>query len=475
MGLRLRLFATTVFLLAAVAARGQTYAIDFLATAATGAAMDPGGRVVAGLVGLPPACEGCPPSFDVPAIWAGGTRHLLELPAAGTYVTFAGISAQGWVAGAVMRADSTGGAGRLWVPRPDGSGYDARPLGVLPGYEDAMPAGIDARNRVFGLARTWFVGEAPFVWSEDAGMQDLRALGYPAEPPVAVSPEGTVATSSLSYRFGEPGSVTAVTPPPPGFHGMPSALTGAVNDAGTRASFLLSTSGTPSGYRYLARHTEGSGWQVLAGPVIAGQPFGIGSVDPAGTVTASLKQVAYRAAGPTGPATPVANLISAAYGAPGTVAASVAGDQADDGSFLASVLIGRSMRLVKLVPVQPCVGSCMRVASLELNGRMIPAPGQPGQCVPGASNQVRVRLVVSTPTGQPVRGATIRGRFLDDEHADVAVTLTTNVLGRASAGYAGPACVGAVAFLVDGVERPGLELDRTVGSLASYVVPRSRP
>lgn len=459
-------------LAAATAAAGaQPYAVDFVATASDGAAMDPTGNVIAGTTTLPPACADCVPTFGVPALWLRGVRHLLSLPPGAAYISFAGINAQGWVAGTAMRLDATGGAGYVWVPRADGSAFDAQPLGSLPGYQDGIAAGIDDQNRVFGLARTWAVAEAPFVWSDGVGMQDLRTLGYPDEAPAAVSPGGTVATASLTYRFGDINSVSAVTPPPAGFLGLSFAGTGAVNDAGMRASFLLSTSGTSSGYRYLSRHTEGLGWQVLGGPVIGSSPRGIGSVDPQGAITGTLGLSGFRAAGPDGSLAALTGLVSPAY--PGAEV-TVAGDQGDDGSILAMVVIGRSERLAKLVPVQACTDHCLRVSSLKVSGRMVSAPGQPGQCVEGARNQVKAGLTVVDETGAPVRGATVRGRFLDDYFLDAPVTLTTTRRGTAVAKHIGPACVGAVAFLVDSIEKAGHTHDRSTGVLTGYVIPSPR-
>ena len=42
-----------------------------------------------------------------------------------------------------VRLDATGGAGYVWMPRAEGSGHDATPIGQLAPYADAIPAGID--------------------------------------------------------------------------------------------------------------------------------------------------------------------------------------------------------------------------------------------------------------------------------------------------------------------------------------------
>ena len=454
------------------AVQAQTYAIDYIASAASGVAMDRLGRVVVGSTSLPPPCAGCPPIFNVPAIWVEGRRQLLTVPEGAAYLSFSGVNANGWIAGTAMRLDATGGAGYVWVPRADGSGHDATPIGQLAGYTDAIPAGIDDSNRVIGLARTWFVAQDPFTWTAGDGIQSLTAMGYPADEPVAVSPGGTVATRTLTYRFGDTGSASAVAPPPAGFYGNTSTLTGAVNDDGMRASFLLSTSGTSQGYRYLARYSDAGGWQVLAGPAASSVPYGVGGVHGSGTITGHILSSGLIAFGPDGPAQSLTSFLSAAYPEAGVGAP---GEMADDGSILAQVLIGRSHRLAKLVPVQPCAENCLRVGSIAMKGRMVAEPGQPpGQCTPGARNEVTARITVVGDGGQPVAGATVRGRFLDDYYLDQVVTLRTNRKGQALARHSGEACVGAVAFLVDGVTKTGLALDRTTGQLSAYTIPQPR-
>lgn len=453
-------------------ALAQTYAVDFIATASNAVVMDPTGQVIVGRTTLAPACDTCQPTFNVPAIWQNGRRQLLSVPTGASYLSFAGANANGWIAGTAMRLDATGGAGYVWVPRPDGTGHDPVALGALPGYADALPAGIDDQNRVFGLARTWFVAEDPFLWTAGGGLASLTAMGYPADAPVAVSRNGVIATRTLTYTFGDPASVSPVAPPPAGFHPNTSTLTGAVNDAGMRASFLSSTSGSSQGYRFLARYSDAAGWQVLAGPVASSVPFGVGGIDPAGTITANLIGTGYVSYGPAGPAETLLPHLSAAYpeawvGGPGMIA--------DDGSIVAGVGIGRSARLVKMVPVVPCAGpGCLKVASIVMSGRMVSEPGQPGQCTPGAYNDVAARITVLDASGAPVPGAIVNARFLDDYYLDTPLRLRTNRKGQALARHRGAACVGAVALLVEGVTKTGLALDRTAGQLSSYIIPQPR-
>ena len=74
--------------------------------------------------------------------------------------------------------------------------------------------------------------------------------------------------------------------------------------------------------------------------------------------------------------------------------------------------------------------------------------------------------------GVAVRGAVVKGRFLDDYYLDGQVTLTTNSQGNVTAQHSGPACVGAIAFFVDSVTKAGRSMDRVNGVLTSFVIPQ---
>jgi len=464
--MRVRLLALIVGAGVAGAAQAETYALDFIATASSGHVMNRAGTVVAGTTTLAPTCAGCSPTYSVPSIWVNGKRSTVAIPAGASYLQFAGAAVDGWVAGTAMRFDSTGGAGYVWVPRADGSGVDATAIGTLNGLQDAMPAGIDDQHRVFGLARTWMQAQDSFVWNPAGGISSLSAAGYPSDPPVAVSPAATIATATLTYRYGNLNSVTVVAQPPSGYYGTSSTQTGAINDAGMRASMLLAT--TSQNYRYLARYTDASGWQVLSGAVSGSVPYGVGGVNPDGSLTATLTSTGYRAAGPSGGIQTLSSQISPAYG---TVSVGNGGDLADNGAILAQASIGQSLRMVKLTPVSACSGSsCMTVSALTMTGRM-----KGTSCTATATNSVTAKVTVTDPaTGLVVSGATVRGRFLDDYYLDKPVALATNSSGVASFSTTTAACTGAIAFLVDGVDKSGRTLDRTRGKLAAYVIPQPR-
>ena len=51
------------------------------------------------------------------------------------------------------------------------------------------------------------------------------------------------------------------------------------------------------------------------------------------------------------------------------------------------------------------------------------------------------------------------------------VSAKTNRRGKAVLRFRGPACVGAVALLVESVSRSGADFDRSVGRLTNYVIP----
>jgi hypothetical protein len=135
-------------------------------------------------------------------------------------------------------------------------------------------------------------------------------------------------------------------------------------------------------------------------------------------------------------------------------------------------MIGRSPRLVRLVPAAACTAQCLRVAGVQMHGRFIPGPAGPGQCTPDSGeNAVAVRVVVTSENGVRLGGVRVDGRFLDDYWTDRPVSATTNAQGIASFSNRGPCGVGAVAFLVDNATRGLRTLDRTTGVLAADVIP----
>lgn len=452
---------------ATTAALAQPYAVEFIATAATATVMDPGGSTIAGTTALAPACASCPPTFGVPAIWAGGQRFLLTLPPGKAYLSFAGISAQGWLAGTAWDLSSTVGMAMVWRPLPGGAGFEAIELGTLPGLASSSAAGIDNQNRVVGLSNTWFGPADPMMWTAAGGMVSLTAMGHVGETPLAISRAGTVATLAFTYTLGAPSTTTSVAPAPAGFRGT-SATSVVVNDGGDRALAMLTTSS--SSLRYPFRYHAAGSWQQISGSGTGDLSVGgVFAIDPGATIVGTVQSTGFLAAGPDGLAVSLSSLLSPAYGG---ASVSSGGDLASDGSIVASTFIGRSPRLTRLVPVAPCTGNCLRVSTLNVTGRMISERGKPGQCTPKASNRASAALSVVDEQGVAVSGATVSGRFLDDYYLNTAVTLRTNLQGRATAQHQGPACVGAIAFFVDKVVKTGLGFDRSAGVLTGYVIPQ---
>lgn len=454
---------------ATVSVRAQTYALEFVSTAAGGAVMDPAGSIIAGWANLAPTCTGCPPTFSVPSLWVGGKRFTLSVPANRAYLSFAGINAQGWLIGTSWDFSSTVGTATLWKVRPDQTGFDMLELPTLPGRASASATGIDNQGRVVGVSNTWFTApDEAFIWTQAGGMLPLTSLGHSGEKPLGISPGGTVATASFTYLLGQPSTVQPVAPSPPGWN-RNSIGAVQVNDRGDRAFTMLTTA--PSNpLAYMFRYQAVGIWQQIgfggSGMLSSG---GVGAIDPVGTVVGTELSQGVRAAGPDGTAVTLTSLLSPAYA--GTFVNS-GNDLATDGAILASTTIGRASRLTRMVPVQPCVSNCLRVGSLVVSGKIVYEPRKPGQCTTRAKTTASAQVKVVDASGQPVRGAVVNGRFLDDNYLDGKVSLTTNLQGVALAQHSGPACVGAIAFFVDSVSKSGFTLDRSTGTLTSFVVPQ---
>ena len=443
------------------------YAADFVSTAAFGVAMNDTGIVVGTSYPDPGCGPFCLPPQETVA-WRDGLRAVLPNLPGFTGITVRSVNATGWVVGFAGFPGTTTRA-VLW--KPNGTTYDIVDLGVVPGTTSSEAVGIDDNGRVVGWSSTLTFPSngRPFVWTDSSGMVDLATRGFPAERPLAISPGGTVATPGYWYRLEDPSSIAAMAPAPRGFYGPGSGPT-AINDAGDQARFLISTGA--NGLAYLFRfHHEGS-WQQLSSAGTGHLArYGVGSISATGTVTATVSSTGVVAYGADGLAQPLAPLVSPAY-AGGEITTS--GPMNATGQILAQLMVGRSPRLVRLVPVSPCTVSCIRVSSVTMSGKFVQDPTNPGSCTMNgnAYNQVSVKLKVTTETGANLRGVQVTGRFLDDYWTNAQVSGTTNRRGRVSFAYKGPCGVGAVAFLVDGATKETRIFDRTVGVVASSVIPQ---
>ena len=454
---------------AATAVEPSMYAVDFVSTAAVGHAMNDQG-MVAGVrtTALPPGCVyylNC--TFVTEAVvWSGDTVTPLPLLPGYSTVTPASINASGWVAGWAGDPTTTGSRAVVW--KPTGTSYTAIDLGVLPNTTRSWAAGIDDQGRTVGWTTddpTFPTHTAPFVWTEAGGQVDLSAQGFPNEWPLDISPGGTVATVGYWYRLGDPGSVTALAPPPPGFSG-PGNYPAAINDAGDQARFQISTG---SGFfPYLFRYNHAGTWQQIRfSPCGMLAPCGLGGINAARDITATVGGVGLVAYGPNGLAESLSAKISPAYGGEGGASG---GPITDSGTILSGVMIGLEGRLVRLVAAEPCGSGCIRVASIQMTGKMIGRPR--GQCTAKASNYVTATLTVTDKAGKALSGAKVTGRFLDEYYLDEPVTGKTDGGGTVVFTHRGPACVGATTILVDDVAKRGRVLDITTGELADSVVPQ---
>jgi hypothetical protein len=261
-----------------------------------------------------------------------------------------------------------------------------------------------------------------------------------------------------------------MAPQPRGFY-PPGNGAAAINDAGDQARFLITTSGQSLGYVFRYHH-EGVWQQIGVTPNGHLSPSGIGSINPAEDVTATDQGNGVVAYGPDGLAQPLTSLLSPAY--QGAVVTG-GGPMNSAGQILAQVMIGRSPRLMRLVPAQACATVCMKVNTLQISGEFIDDPNDPGHCTPYAQDHVVVDLQITSTAGMPLAGVLVRGRFLDDYWMNKPVSGITNTNGMVSFVHDGLACVGAVAFLTDSATpvsaRGPKGLDKTVGILTGSVIP----
>ncbi len=441
------------------------YVVDLVATAAFGVAMNDAGDVTGTSYPDPGCGSACLPPLET-VVWKGGQRIVLpELPGfAG--VTTSGINNLGWVSG----FGGFFGFGHAAAWKPNGNTYTPIDMGVLPGTTSSSTLGIDDTNRAVGCSGDCI----PFEWTEAGGMVSLTTLGFPSEEPLGISPGGSVATCGFWYRLDDPGSVTAMPAPPPGWiRGCGSV---AINDAGDQARFNSQT-GDPEHLAYPFRFNHEGTWQQIG---FAGTGHlsiaGVGSINGARDITATVQSAGMIAAGPDGLLQGLAALVSPAYAGS---ALTTVGTMNASGQILARMIIGQSgQRLVKLVPAQPCTNNCIQVTSIQMTGK------GPPFCDQGHA-QAQAALTVKNEAGVPLSGVRVTGHFFDDYWLDETVVGMTNANGQVTFKHVGPPCVGAIAFLVADAEAiqartlsPTVAqralrstFDRTTGILTNYVIP----
>jgi hypothetical protein len=458
-----RLLAALAFVAAApTTSWAQNLGIEFVDSPARGVALNERGDVVGSFsrwpCGDPHACA----PVTSPVVWRSEGR--IGLPGLGTLLPApTGIAVDGMVVGSVTDFVS---ASRAVVWRFVGGSYAVTDIGLLPGATSATAVGVDATGRVIGTASSP-AGTRPFSWTAAGGLVDLASLGFPAEAVLGTSPGGVVATTAHTYQVDKPASVRSLALPPKGYH-PPFPYAMGVNDGGDVAAFLATTTSDPVFYLHRYHAADGR-WQLLSSSPNGNlSSWGVGSIDNDLTVSATVTSVGVIAAGPEGVAVPLASQLSPAYDG---VAVGAAGERRAASGTLASAMIGRSLRLVRLVPLAPCVGYCLRVASLQMKGVFVDDPRAPGSCTPAAANKVTATLTVTDADGNPAPGVRVSARFLDDYALNKRVNAKTSASGKAVFRHRGPACVGAIALLVESATASGATFDRSVGVLTNYVIP----
>lgn len=457
---------------ATIASFAATYAPEFVATAATGFDMNDAGNVV----GSSYRDTGCgsfclPPQDQV--VWRAGQRVVLPGVAGwGTNQHPSFITNQNLIVGYVGIPGTTT-KGAQW--QPSGAGFTASELPLLAGMTSADVAGVDEQGRVVGWASTGGAiptAAAPYMWSQATGTVNLAALGYPNVAPSVISRGGRVATTSGTYQLGNPASFAPLPAPPSGFTGA-GRNGSAVNDAGDQAHFLVTTGSQNLLYPF--RLSAGGTWQQISTtPTGRLSRAGMGDLDAAQDLTLTIASTGAFADGPNGSAQGLSARVSPAY--PGALVNS-AGSRNASGQILATVMIGRSARLMRLTPVTPCASNCVLVSALAMTGQFVQDPAFPGSCIQGGKmyNLTRATLTVTGETGAPLGGATVYGRFLDDYWTDSLKQGATNAAGSVTFTHQGLCGVGAIAFIVDSVTSGSRTLDRTRGILTNFVIPSVTP
>jgi hypothetical protein len=457
------------FLLAAAAAAAplaaQTLAVQLVDPAGVAATMNPRGDVVGTRYSYPCQVPGtCLPEATA-TVWTAAGRLSLPAPA-GLKPSVSAIAADGTVVGTVTDGFVTF---RAAVWRLSGGAYTLTEIGSL-GLQQSYATDVDASGRVVGYATTPFVATRPFVWTTAGGLVDLAAAGAPAERIFSVSPGGRVLTDRFSFQLDAPATAQPLPAPPAGApsYFSPTGDRFRTNDQGDLGGFLLTVSQSAL---YLFRwQADTASWQQLDTRGIfpgSGLGAGVGRITEDGTIAGTVGR-AVLAQGPDGLAQPLSDRLSAAY-PPNSL--SSAGYFNDAGVFVANFVLGGVARAVKLVPVAPCVGACLRVSGIAITGTVVPRSrrndcGQP-QCT-----LVTATLTVTDASGNPQPNVRVGGRFMNSYTLDGAVTGRTGTNGTVTLKSVGFVGSGTVALLVESAVRTGWSFDRSVGTLTATVIPR---
>jgi len=443
----------------------QTLDVQLVDPAGTAGLMNERGDVVGSRVSYPCPVPGtCIPETTA-TVWTAAGRLTLPTPA-GLSPRVAAIAADGTLVGHVTDGFVSF---RAAVWQLVGGVYVLTEPGLM-GLQQSYATGIDSSGRVVGYATTPFVSTRPFVWTATGGLVDLASAGAPAERAFSVSPGGRVLTDRYSFHLDNP-AVAAPLPAPP-VDGQsffsPTGNNFLVNDNGDLGGFLISVS--RAAY-YLHRWQAASGsWQLLDPLGIvqgSGLGLGVGRITDDGSIGATVGK-AVLAVGPDGLALPVADRLSPVYP---TNALTSVGYFNDAGVFVSNLVLGGVARAVKLVPITPCVGACLRVQSITMTGTVVPRSrrndcGQP-QCT-----LVTATIKVTDVSGNPQARVQVGARFMNSYTLDSAVTGRTSSAGTVVLRQLGNVGAGTVSLLVESAARTGWAFDKGVGTLTATVIPQ---
>lgn len=463
---RLVSVATLAIGLQALPAAAQTLALQLIDPAGQAGLMNERGDVVGSRTVYPCQVPGTCAPENVPTVWtAAGTR--LTLPTQGTLkVSATAIASDGTVVGSLTDFTSVGKA-VIWK-LVNGS-YTITELGNL-GLQQSYATGIDASGRVVGYAITPFVSTRPFVWTAAGGIIDLANAGAPAERVHSVSPGGRALTDNFSFSLDNPAAAALLPTPPTGGPAYLSTVgfNFRVNDSGDLGGFHL----TASQPRYfLFRYQAASGaWQQLAPDGIgsgSGIPIGISRIDNGSTIAATLGR-AVLAQGPDGLAVDVSPRLSPAY--PPNALSSLGGFT-DQGLLLSNFVLGGVNRSVKLTPISACVGNCLRVASIQMTGKVV-RKSPANNCGQPTCTLVTASVKVTNAAGTPLSNVRVGVRFMNSYTLDSAVSGRTNASGVATLKQVGYVGAGTVSMLVESLAATGATFDQGNGTLTATVIPQ---
>ena len=433
----------------------SVYVVDLVATAAFGVAMNDAGDVTGTSYPDPGCGSSCLPPLET-VVWKSGERIVLPSLPGLNGVTTTDINNLGWISG----FSGLFGFGHAAAWKPDGSTYTPIDMGLLPGTTSSIAIGIDDNNRAVGvrhdIVRRQHSVYVERGWRHGQPRHAGLSRGNPArdQPGWNGGHSRPLVSSRRSWQC-DNGDLTPLGASC--WRTQPWAST----TRATKRRFLVTTSGENLDYPF--RYHNGTWQQISFIPTGHLSSYGVGSINDAQDITATVQSTGMIAAGPSGLLQDLADLVSPAYAGS---ALTTTGPMNASGQILARMIIGQSgQRLVKLVPGQPCTSNCIQVTSIQMKGR------GPDRCDQGSA-EAQAKLTVKNEAGVPLAGVRVTGHFFDDYWLDETVVGKTNANGQVTFKHTGPPCVGAIAFLVTNAEaRPARTFDRTKGILTSYVIP----